>query len=270
MATTCFTGTGWAPPRTRYDDDCITPSDVGMPALMGLIVGIIMFAFGLRSVWKRRLIQNTPRSKARSVAMGRVEVQGTIAPFQEITVAPFSGVQCVHFSYTLEKQFERRNKEGRMERYWGSIDTARWSVPFFVQDDTGKILVDPKGSEMDTPPDHVAFPILPGEIPDYVVTRLKGRPEGVLRYTETILRPGDTVFVLGYAGDNPHVAETTADTAVADKMIQARAGHPFFVSDKPEKQVTDELLALSQLLLVAGPILSVICLIILIGLAKTL
>lgn len=243
--------------------------DVALPVTLGLVAGVAMFAYGLRSVWKRRLIQNTPRSKARSAAMGRIKVQGTVASFQEITVAPFSGVRCVHFTYTLEKQYERQENNGRLVREWLTIDTARWSVPFFVQDDTGKILVDPKDAEIEMPPDHVNFPILPGEIPDYVVKRLKARPEGVFRFTETILRPGDTAFVLGFAGDNPHVVETSADAAATDKMIQARPGFPFFVSDKPEQQVSDELLALSQLLIVIGPIISAICLIILIGLAKT-
>lgn len=221
------------------EDGCLDPLEALFICVAIFCAGIIAFMNGFRVIWKKRLLENTPTSKARSVAMGMVEVQGTITPFQEITVAPFSGTQCVWFRYELEEEREQRDKDGNIEKYWVDIDTAAWRVPFFVQDDTGKILVDSTNCAVETAIDRRGVRILESELPQYVIDRVKGklgrgRP---LRYTERFIKIGEPLFVLGFAGDNPFVAETTADDAVKDKMIRFQEGYPFFITDKSEKEV---------------------------------
>ncbi len=235
----------------------VTPGDVLAFGSLGLIIGLILFFNGFRLLKKSRLVKDTPTSKIRSLAMGRAEVHGAIVPFQEITMTPFSATPCVYFRYSLEKQYERRDDKGRVRAEWRQIDSGRWSVPFFIEDETGKVLVDPKNAEVDTPADRVNTPILGLELPPNILTRtgMPGRHD-LLRYSESYIRPGEQLFVLGFAGDNPHVADTSQATAAGDKMIRYRDGEPFFISSQHKEGLTAYSLSAGRQSIVAGAVLA--------------
>jgi len=234
----------------------VSPGDILVFGGLGLLVGLILFFNGFRLLKKSRLVKDTPTSKIRSLAMGRAEVFGTIVPFQEITMAPFSGTPCVYFRYSLEKQYERRDKQGRVHEEWRQIDSGRWSVPFFVQDETGKVLVDPKNAEVDTPADRANMPILGLELPPNILARTSPDRHALLRYSESYIRPDEQLYVLGFAGDNPHIADTSQDTAAGDKMIQYRDGEPFFVSSQHQEAVATYSASAGRQSIVAGAILA--------------
>ena len=62
----------------------------------GLGLGLVSFWKGFQTLQKRRLIQNTPTSKVRSLAMGLCEVYGQALPYKEnILKSPFSGADCL-------------------------------------------------------------------------------------------------------------------------------------------------------------------------------
>ena len=54
------------------------------------LIGMIVFWYGFTRMGRYRLIQDTPRSKIASMAMGLVEVHGTVVAAKHIT-APYSG-----------------------------------------------------------------------------------------------------------------------------------------------------------------------------------
>jgi hypothetical protein len=59
-------------------------------------------------------------------------------------LAPITGVPCYYFHTTAwERQQRGKNSE------WVKIADESLHVPFFLDDDTGRILVDPQGAEMD-------------------------------------------------------------------------------------------------------------------------
>jgi len=236
-------------------DAAVTPGDVLGVGALSLIIGLSLFFNGFRIMKKKRLIENTPTSKTRSVAMGRAEIHGTIVPFQEITMSPFSATPCVYFRYSLERQHEWRDKNGKVHQRWDNIDSGRWSVPFYVQDDSGKILVDPKRAQVDTGRDRVNWPLLTLEVPPNVASRVSLGKYDVLRYSESFIRPGETLYVLGFAGDNPHVADTSQDSAAGDKMIQHRAGEPFYISDQRQEDILTYNASASRQSIVAGAVL---------------
>ena len=62
-----------------------------------LIAGIISYLVGFYFLKRKHLIQNTPTSKIRSIAMGFVEIAGIVIPIDNNTVfqSPFSDQKCV-------------------------------------------------------------------------------------------------------------------------------------------------------------------------------
>jgi len=58
--------------------------------------------------------------------------------------APFSGLPCVLYSYTVEQ----RRQSGK-ENTWETIAKGTSAEPFYVQDETGRVLVVPFGALMD-------------------------------------------------------------------------------------------------------------------------
>ncbi len=229
-------------------------------SVLGMAAGLLIFMTGLQALRRKRAIENTPTSKIRSAAMGRIQVAGTIIPFQEITQAPISGTPCVYFDYRIQERYEYKDERGRLHESWRTIDDGAWSVPFFVQDDTGRILVDPKGAQIDSPLDLVDQPMLEEEIPPNLRPRISLPRRDILRYTERFLKPGESVFVFGFAGHNPHLAESAQDTAAAGKMIQSNHRDLFYISDRRRDDVVAYDLSLSRQATVGGAILFVICL----------
>ncbi len=104
----------------------------------GLISGLLTISFligGFRLLTLKRLIENTPTSKIRSIAMGLVEIRGT-ARRQYALVSPMTQIACIYYRLTRYKRNHRNN--------WViSSITSSGHVPFWVEDDTGRVSVNP-------------------------------------------------------------------------------------------------------------------------------
>lgn len=107
------------------------------PALLSLFFGWL----GLRHLRIKRHIENLPTSRVRSVAMGLVEVQG-YARRKFALVSPMTHQPCVF--YRLRKY--RRDDEGRNWKEYSSTDCG--PVPFDLEDDTGRLTIDPAGAKV--------------------------------------------------------------------------------------------------------------------------
>jgi len=110
----------------------------GLAVLGG--AGLIVLGFFL--LRRKRVIENVPTSRIRSVAMGFVELEG-LAREKATVAAPYSDIACVYFRYEVEEERTR----GRGGRTWVTIERGDSGVPFHLQDPTGTILVDPAGAE---------------------------------------------------------------------------------------------------------------------------
>src|SRR5512137_2712326 len=102
----------------------------------GFIWGILSFAKGLSAFRLKRLIENTPTSKVRAAAVGLVEVCGVAVPSAGRLSSPFSREDCVYYKYTVEEY----RKQGKSHR-WVKIRSDEERTMFYVEDDTGKLLV---------------------------------------------------------------------------------------------------------------------------------
>jgi hypothetical protein len=215
-------------------------------SLAGLGGGLVLFVLGI--VWFRRrmLIENTPTSKIRSLAMGLVEIYGKVVPAKQLLKGPFSGDDCVYYKYTIE-EYRHQGKNSR----WVTVKQGEERTGFYLRDETGQVLVDPKGAGIEISKDY-EFGSGSGKDPPAQVMQFLDtsgmKHEGFfgfnkeMRFTEYHIAPGDSLYVMGTAGDNPFVEEGSAKEHVEDVMIQKGSFDKFyFISDKPEKEILSSL-----------------------------
>ncbi|HII68841.1 TPA: hypothetical protein HA270_03130 [Candidatus Woesearchaeota archaeon] len=231
---------------------------------IGFFVGIVIAMWGIKT-WKNfQIISNIPTSKIRSIAMGLVEIKGKVLPKKESSLAsPFTKKPCVWYQYTIEEY----RKSGKSSR-WVTLKKASAGEKFFCQDDTGCVLIDPRGAKLDVALDAVFNSGFGKDPPQNVMSFLKESKmsfEGFLginktmRYREWYLKRGDAIYVLGKAGDNPHVEEGTAINNNEDLMI-GKGGSIFIISDKEEKQLLNSMKQNALWGIVSGGILMALCL----------
>ncbi|MCF7861030.1 E3 ubiquitin ligase family protein [Candidatus Woesearchaeota archaeon] len=234
-------------------------------SIFGLGFGAYIFWKGFGMNKEIRVIKNTPTSKIRSMAMGRVEIYGEIIPAKgKIFKSPFSDEKCVWCKWMVE-EYRSSGKSGR----WITIDSGILQDHFYVKDNTGYVLVDPFGANIDIQKDNeYQSGAFRGAIPgtakvflDKNSIKTKGlfgfkRP---LRLREYYLTPGDKIYVMGYAGDNPHIEDGSSQENAQDIMIQ-KGNSFFYISDSPEKEVLKKMFWKSFLSLYGGAALIIVCL----------
>ena len=116
-------------------------------AAVGLGAGVFYFFRGFRSLRRKRLIEGLPTSKIRSIAMGLVEVVGTAVGEPTVTAA-FTLRKCFGAKYHID-----RWKSGKRGGRWVKVHEEYLGVPFYVEDETGRVRVDAAGAELDQPCD---------------------------------------------------------------------------------------------------------------------
>lgn len=106
----------------------------------GLFTGLGLIYVGFQRFRTRLLIDNTTVENARSVAVGRTALQGTVRPAVESYRAPFTDEECVYVFWKIE---ERRRLTDEEDDAWVNCGLG-WEVSLFsLSDDTGEVLVDP-------------------------------------------------------------------------------------------------------------------------------
>ena len=237
-------------------------------AVIGFFAGLFLMYAGFGLFKRKRLIENLPTSKIRSIAMGLVEVNGKARHAKEkVMTSPLSGKKCVYYKYTIEK-YVSSGKSG----HWRMIKYDVGPGPFFVEDNTGTVLVDPKKADIKVPMSYQSQSSW-GKDPEPLVKKFlekeKIKFEGALfganfsmRYREWIIPPGMELYVLGEAKDNPYVEEGTAVHGVEDIMITKGKDKIMMISHGKEKQVLKSLKWKAFGGLIGGLVLSVVCLVI--------
>jgi hypothetical protein len=177
-------------------------------AVIGAFAGVYLFYRGFRLLQRKRLILNTPASKVRSAAMGLVEINGlAVGPFT--MTAPITGVPCYYFHSTAW-QWQQRGKNSQ----WVKVAEERLHVPFFLDDNTGRVLVDPQGAEMDIHRDfHDEFSTslfsstmeIPFNISSFLA-RHGVSADKKIKVDEYCIKPKNSLFILGTLAHNPGIS----------------------------------------------------------------
>lgn len=236
--------------------------------LIGFFAGIYFFIKGLLWFREKRLIEDIPTSTVRSIAMGLVEVNGMALPFkQSILRGPFIKKECVHYKCTVEKLVSSGKSS-----HWELINTEEKGDYFYLQDDTGKVLVQVRGAEYKVPADFqlqtggIWHSGLPDSLKEYLeadgikTTDLLGFSYS-FRLMEYDIEIGDKLYLLGTAGKNPYDDPNVFEADVEHVMIQKGDNNDrFIISEKSEKELLMELTRNSFLGIFGGGALSIVCL----------
>lgn len=172
--------------------------------VIGAGVGVYLFYHGFQLLQRKRLIENTPSSKIRSAAMGLVELNG-LACGPYTLQAPITGVPCFYYR-TLVWQW----KQAGRSKSWVKVADEHYHVPFYLDDGTGHMLVNPQGAELDIHRDfYDEFSTslfssslqTPANITNFLT--MHGIPtDNKIKVEEYCIKPKNALFVLGTLAQN--------------------------------------------------------------------
>lgn len=204
-------------------------------AALGAVAGVYWYSRGVRLERRKRLILNTPASKIQSASAGLVEISG-LATSPYLLTSPLKRVECYYYR-SVAWEWKYHGNKGA----WVKVAEEVLHVPFYVDDHTDKMLIDPRGADIDL---HCywreeynrAAPARAEEMPEHVVQfLLRNHPDPVNRHfkvEEYCIRPKDFLFVLGTLSQNPglDVSVMPAWAERADRPILTPEVH----AEKPE------------------------------------
>ena len=173
-------------------------------AAVGCAGGLYLFVRGFRLLARKRLLLNSPTSKIRSASLGLVEVSG-LATGPYTIPAPITGKPCYLYRTTAWRQRDTENHE------WKKIAEETLHVPFFLDDSTGKLLVDPAGADLDLHRDFCEKydQTWTSQVPERATSFLARHgiaPEGDhFRIEEWTIQPQNPLFIVGTLAENPGI-----------------------------------------------------------------
>jgi E3 Ubiquitin ligase len=201
-------------------------------AAIGAVAGVVLFYRGFRMLQFKRLVLNTPFSKIRSASMGLVEVSGTAIGPQTIP-AGITGAPCYYYCATAWEL-----KESGNSREWKKVAEETLYVPFFVDDSSGRLLVDPQGADLDvhrTFKDEFSRSLFGGRdmFPENVTNFLARNGiggSGNIRLEEHCIEPGYPLFILGTLAENPTpgMNAPAPHVTIPSSSIRWRSSSSFF------------------------------------------
>mgnify|MGYP001213528503 FL=1 len=171
-------------------------TDSILPAMMhyGFEVGAfpallaaLMFCGGFHYLHLKRQVENTPTSKVRSVAMGMVEVKGK-AIRQYALISPKTNIACAWYRLTNYR------REGNKNWVISSVKSSE-TVPFLLEDETGRIVVDPAGATVRAGNKKEGF----SSRNSISLAADYSDRNGSEKWVEEIIYEGTNLYVLGFA-----------------------------------------------------------------------
>lgn len=170
---------------------------VRSPILWGILamgVGVRLFFRGFPFLKRKQLIEDTPTSTVRGASLGAVEISGTVVgPYT--LISPLSETDCFYYHAIA------RGSSGDEKRAKEEIMYA----PFFLDDGTGRVMVDPRGAETDLKPsvDDEYSPSSGDAFTRHFLVRHGISSEYPAHLEEYCIRSGDQLYVLGTLRENP-------------------------------------------------------------------
>jgi len=139
-----------------------------------LAVTGIMIAYS-KATRKERFEEKIATSKVNAISVGLVEIVGNVRPIKQCKVPLFER-ECVGYSYKIERI---RTNSDRRDSYHAKY-TENFIEPFFIEDDTGKVLIEPDSLVADSLPQDYKYKLR-------------------YRHSCAYLNDGDKVMVIGRA-----------------------------------------------------------------------
>ena len=264
--------------------------------ITGVSAGVTLFFRGFPFLKRKRLIQNTPTSTVRGASLGAVEVSGTVVgPYT--LISPLSELDCFYYrALARGTPVDGDKTQAKEETLF---------APFFLDDGTGRLMIDPRGAEMQLPPsvEEEYSPSSSGGLTRQFLGRHGLSSGESASLVEFCIREGDKLFVVGTLRENPATSAGDSSTnapaiapgflsgAAADLqrrsalesmfqvdypvpapkepgkaesfdlnppavLMKGASGEPFFISQRSQREVIEELAWRSVLYIWGGPILA--------------
>ncbi len=207
----------------------------GLFQLFFCLVGLVLMYLGVSSYLWARKIENIPTSKIRSIAVGLVEVKGTPRPAGTF-INPISKKSCAYYNIVIS--YLPGTSTGTR---WVELFNESSPGKFYLEDDTGRILVQSESKNMGVMP-RTEFEE-EGKLSPEVIGFLNSRPEtkkGLeaargkrILVTEYCLDGSTELYVLGTAGQ----LEGASSEVHSENLVIRRGSSDktFFMSGKSEK-----------------------------------
>lgn len=179
----------------------------GLIALSSVAIafGLYLFFRGLRLLARRRR-RNVPTCKIRDASLGRIEVTGSATGPHTIS-APIAGKPCFLYRTTAWQQRNSSHHE------WEIVASETRHVPFFLDDSTGQLLIEPLGADLDLQDgfceeytESLFFD--QNTVPPPVslfLARHGVTPARRIRVEECCIEPQSVLFIVGTLTENPGV-----------------------------------------------------------------
>lgn len=210
--------------------------------LIGALLALVSLGLAFRNGRRRRLIDNLPTSKTSGIFIGLVEVKGTAESSRPLT-SFLAERPCVHYAWTVEEHWSRTVTETytdskgntktrtRHESGWTRVDDGGETIPFFLRDDSGMVLVQPAGAKIEplTIFDETcgrSDPLYYGKGPTFSVANSDHRR----RFVEMGIPVGAPLYVVGQARERKDV--------VAPEIAADEHAPMFLISTRTEEQVS--------------------------------
>ncbi len=110
---------------------------------MGFGGGLVTFFKGFRVYREYRVVEDTPEITIRSIPMGLVHIHGKAVGDERVT-SPITNTPCYFYKVDIEK-WKTKDESGR----WEHECTDQDGVKFYLEDNSGKVLVHLRGAEYD-------------------------------------------------------------------------------------------------------------------------
>ena len=227
----------------------MTSEDAWIIALLGALAGIYLFFRGFRVLQRRRLIRDTPTSKIRSASIGLVEVSG-LATGPYTMKAPITNLPCYYYrSMVWQWKQAGKNKE------WVKIIDESLHLPFYLDDNTGRVLVNPQGAELDihrdfqeeySPSLFSDKDFIPVNVSSFLARHGLGNDREKIKVEEYCIKPKNALFILGTLAENTGVEVSPNPVST---LQPAGTGVRFSVSgfkDGPLQSVVDAVPGMMQ------------------------
>ena len=223
-----------------------------------------MLGAGIARLRLRKKVEGVALSSIGSISPGTVKLRGRVVQVDEALESPLEGTVCVHYSFAIrEKRWAmRRSTKGRrhtLKRNQHILRKGARSVPFALEDETGRILIHPDGADVRIEQDHTSDSGFLDDPSERIVNFLKR--EGLshdgflginrkLLFEEQQIAVGEEVFVFGDAAIAP-------EAGAAPFSVAGRSSSLFIISNRaPELTHANDLVG-AYLRLASGLFLTI-------------
>lgn len=229
--------------------------NVGFIGAGGLII-----RFGVKNLHFYNKIRNLATSKIKSLAAGEIEIKGIVTPNQKNPLlSPIKKAKCVSYNLKAYRWVKKKKNSS-----WKLIYEKTINRPFYLSDDTGYILINPKGAKIrndsySTTQGNQLLPEVAEELnkiqnsikmPEFFKKIIKfSNSMDRYKFDEIYIPESENIYVMGYTVENPNRPN---NPNVQRLMIAKKDKKDFIITDEKEDDLQKVYLLNAITLLIIG------------------